>query len=125
VVTIGDPLGLAVVTCGGYDRRRLAVVEVGFDQERALHTPICWWLWICWCGGSRWVGVDGCGLLVRRLSVSFPVGMVGCEDVCEIFGECDLLLGLDCGVGHGGEGVGLWWSGEGWWRRVFRLLNAK
>jgi hypothetical protein len=59
------------------------------------------------------------------LSVSFLVGMVGCEDVCEISSECDLLLGLDCGVGHGGKGLGLWWSGEGWWRRVFRLLNAK
>ena len=39
--------------------------------------------------------------------MSFPVGMVGYEDVCEIFGGFDLLLGLDCGVGHGGEGVGL------------------
>jgi hypothetical protein len=40
---------------------------VGFDRERALHTPICW------CSGSRWVGVDGCGLLVRRLSVGWIV----------------------------------------------------
>jgi hypothetical protein len=53
------------------------------------------------------------------------VGMVGCENVCEIFDEFDLLLGLDCGVGHVREGVGLWWSREGWWRGVFRLLNAK
>ncbi len=51
------------------------------------------------------------------------MGMVGCEDVCEISGECDLLLGLDCGVGHGGEGVGLWWSGEGWWRGVLIINN--
>jgi hypothetical protein len=36
-------------------------------------------------------------VVICVLSVSFPVGMVGCEDVCEIFGECDLLLGLDCG----------------------------
>ena len=45
------------------------------------------------------MGCDLCGL-------SFPVSMVGCEDVCEIFGEFDLLLGLDCGVG-------LWWPREG------------
>ena len=52
------------------------------------------------------------------------MGMVGCEDVCEISGEFDLLLGLDCRVGHDGEGVGLWW-GRVWWRGVVRLLNAK
>jgi hypothetical protein len=46
------------------------------------------------------------------------VCMVGCEDVCEISGGFDLLLGLDCGVGHGGEGVGLWWPGRIWWRGV-------
>ena len=32
------------------------------------------------------------------------MGMVGCEDVCKIFGGFDLLLGLDCGVVHSGEG---------------------
>ena len=52
------------------------------------------------------MGCDLCGL-------SFPVSMVGGEDVCEIFGGFDLLLGLDCGVGHSGEGVGLWWLREG------------
>jgi hypothetical protein len=45
--------------------------------------------------------------------VSFLVGMVGCEDVCEISSGFDLLLGLDCRVGNGGEGVVLWWPGEG------------
>jgi hypothetical protein len=34
------------------------------------------------------------------------MGMVGCEDVCKFFDGFDLLLGLDCGVGHSGEGGG-------------------
>ena len=63
--------------------------------------------------------------MICVLSVSFLVGMVGCEDVSEISDECDLLLGVDCGVGHSVEGVGLWWSREDWWRGVFQLLNAK
>jgi hypothetical protein len=46
------------------------------------------------------------------LSVSFSVVILSCEDVCEISSEFDLLLGLDCKVGHDGEGAGLWW-GEG------------
>ena len=37
------------------------------------------------------------------------MGMVGCEDVCEISDGFDLLLGLDCEVG-------LWWPGRIWWR---------
>ena len=39
---------------------------------------------------------------------------MGCEDVCEISGGFDLLLGLDCRVGHGGKRVGLWWPGRVW-----------
>ena len=103
-------------------------------------------------GCVEFAGVDGCGfvgavgrvvvdLLVQMvagfwvvgrrlwvvicvLSMSFPVGMLDCEDVYEISNEFDLLLGLDCRVGHDGEGVGLWW-GRVWWRGVVRLLNAK
>jgi hypothetical protein len=54
----------------------------------SAYTPICWWLWICWCGGSRWVGVDGYGF----------VGAV-------------TLSGLDC-CGFAGA-VGHWFFG--WW----------
>uniref|UniRef100_A0A2N9F0A0 Uncharacterized protein n=1 Tax=Fagus sylvatica TaxID=28930 RepID=A0A2N9F0A0_FAGSY len=62
----GDPLGLAVVTTyvkwsrGGYDRRCLAVVAVGFNRERALHT-------LRFVGGCGFVGaaalsgLDCCG----------------------------------------------------------------
>uniref|UniRef100_A0A2N9F2V3 Uncharacterized protein n=1 Tax=Fagus sylvatica TaxID=28930 RepID=A0A2N9F2V3_FAGSY len=70
------------------------------------------------CGGLHqlvagfWVVGRRLWVVICVLSVSFPVGMLGCEDVCEISGEFDLLLGLDCRVGHGGEGVDLWW-GEG------------
>ena len=67
----------------------------------------------------------GSPVVVCVLSVSFSVGMVGCEDVCEIFGEFDLLLGLDCGVGHGGEGVGLWWPGEGLVERGVPVIKCK
>jgi hypothetical protein len=107
VVTIGDPLGLAVVTCGGYDRRRLAVVAVGFNQERALHTLICWWLWICWCGGSRWVGVDGCGLLVWRLSVGWIVVDLLVQWAAGFLGGgspvvgCDLCVVCEFSSGYG------------------------
>uniref|UniRef100_A0A2N9I1B2 Transmembrane protein n=1 Tax=Fagus sylvatica TaxID=28930 RepID=A0A2N9I1B2_FAGSY len=65
-------------------------------------------LWICWCSGPLvfWVVGRRLWVVICVLSVSFPVGMVGCEDVCEISGECDLLLGLDCGGGwvYGGQG---------------------
>jgi hypothetical protein len=58
-------------------------------------------LWICWCSGPLvfWVVGRRLWVVICVLSVSFPVGMVGCEDVFEISGECDLLLGLDCGGG--------------------------
>ena len=63
--------------------------------------------------------------MICVLSVSFPVGMVGCEDVCEISDEFDLLLGLDCGVGHDGERVGLWWPGKGLGERGAPVIKCK
>ena len=91
--------------------RWLAVGQVVVDLLVQLVTGF-WmmgrWLWIVIC----------------VLSVSFLVGMLGCEDVCEIFSEFDLPLGLDCKGGHSGERVGLWW-GEGLVERADPVFKCK
>ena len=46
------------------------------------------------------------------------MGMVGCEDVCEISDGFDLLLGLDCEVG-------LWWPGGGLVERGVPVIKCK
>ena len=71
-----------------------------------------------------WVVGRRLWIVICVLSVSFPVAMLGCEDVCEISGEFDLLLELDCRVGHGGEGVDLWW-GEGLVERDGPVVKCK
>ncbi len=65
-------------------------------------------------GGSPifWVVGHQLWVIICVLFVSFPMGMVCYEDVCEFSGEFYLHLGLDCRVGHDGERVGLWWLGE-------------
>jgi hypothetical protein len=42
---------------GGYDRRRLVVVAVGFDRERALHT----FRFVGGCGFVGAAALDGLG----------------------------------------------------------------
>jgi hypothetical protein len=73
---------------------------------------------------SFWVVGRRLWVMIYVLSVSFPVGILGCEDVCEISDEFDLLLGLDCRVGHDEERVGLWW-GEGLVERGGPVVKCK